>query len=190
MPAGTLRALTQPELTAGELLLRPWRTGDVPDLVRAYADPAIQRWNLRTMTEAEAHDWVVARAARWADEVGVDWAVVAGGGLVGWVGLRTLDLHDGAGEVAYWVLLAARGRGVAARALTAMTDWLFGEVGLHRLELAHASANEASCRVADRAGYPLEGVRRSEALHADGWHDMHLHARLHDDPPPLAARPP
>jgi hypothetical protein len=31
------------------------------------------------------------------------------------------------------------------------------------------------------AGYRLEGIKRSEALHGDGWHDMHLHARLAAD---------
>jgi hypothetical protein len=25
---------------------------------------------------------------------------------------------------------------------------------------------------------PLESTKRSQALHADGWHDMHLHVRL------------
>jgi RimJ/RimL family protein N-acetyltransferase len=44
--------------------------------------------------------------------------------------------------------------------------------------------NPASCRVAHHAGYPFEGIKRREALHTDGWHDMHLHARLIDDPRP------
>lgn len=51
---------------------------------------------------------------------------------------------------------------------------------LHRLELEHAVDNTASCRVALKAGYAYEGTRRSAALHADGWHDMHLHAHLQD----------
>ncbi|MEU1023512.1 GNAT family protein, partial [Streptomyces sp. NPDC005904] len=53
--------------------------------------------------------------------------------------------------------------------------------GLHRLELTHATANEASCRVALKAGFPAEGTKRSALLHADGWHDMHLHARIAGD---------
>jgi ribosomal-protein-alanine N-acetyltransferase len=44
--------------------------------------------------------------------------------------------------------------------------------------------NPVSCRVAENAGYRLEGTKRAEAMHADGWHDMHLHARLSDDPRP------
>jgi RimJ/RimL family protein N-acetyltransferase len=80
------------------------------------------------------------------------------------------------------VLPAARGTGVAARAVGALVGWALGDVGLHRLELVHAVANTASCRVAGKAGYALEGTLRSAMLHADGWHDMHLHARVNGDP--------
>jgi RimJ/RimL family protein N-acetyltransferase len=40
--------------------------------------------------------------------------------------------------------------------------------------------NEISCRVAVRVGFPLEGTMRSALLHDDGWHDMHVHARVAD----------
>ena len=80
------------------------------------------------------------------------------------------------------MLPPARGRRVAATALHAVTDWLFAELGLHRIELTHSTANPASCRVAELAAFQLEGVKRQEALHPDGWHDMHLHARLATDP--------
>jgi RimJ/RimL family protein N-acetyltransferase len=49
---------------------------------------------------------------------------------------------------------------------------------LHRLGLGHSVANTASCRVADRAGFRLEATLHSALLHSDGWHDMHLHARV------------
>jgi RimJ/RimL family protein N-acetyltransferase len=32
--------------------------------------------------------------------------------------------------------------------------------------------------VAEKAGFAAEGVKRGAGWHADGWHDMHLHARL------------
>jgi RimJ/RimL family protein N-acetyltransferase len=78
----------------------------------------------------------------------------------------------------------ARGRGVAVRALRTATEWMFNELGLQRIELQHWVDNEASCRVAGRSGYPLEGTLRQRGLHADGWHDMLLHARVRGDPDP------
>jgi RimJ/RimL family protein N-acetyltransferase len=177
---GSLNAAAQPTVDAGEgLTLRPFGDDDADALVRAYADPAIQRWHRRSLTHDEALEWVRGRAhARWQRETGAEWAVVDGAGdLVGRVGLPVLHLDEGIAEVGYWVLPEGRGRGVAGRALTAMTAWLF-DVGLHRIELMHSVHNEPSCRVAVKSGFDLEGVRRSALLHPDGWHDMHLHACL------------
>jgi len=39
--------------------------------------------------------------------------------------------------------------------------------------------------VATKAGFRAEGTRRGAALHVDGFHDMHAHARLRDDDPLL-----
>jgi RimJ/RimL family protein N-acetyltransferase len=97
--------------------------------------------------------------------------------IVARVGLPALRLADGVGEVGYWVMPSARGRGVAGLALTAMADWLFAQ-GLHRLELVHSVDNEPSCRVAAKARFDPEGTLREALLHPDGWHDMHLHARI------------
>jgi RimJ/RimL family protein N-acetyltransferase len=80
--------------------------------------------------------------------------------------------------IGYWVVPAAQGRGIAPRALVPVSDWAINELGLHRLELEHSTRNQASCRVAEKAGYSLESTKRSQALHQDGWHDMHLHVRL------------
>jgi RimJ/RimL family protein N-acetyltransferase len=177
---GSLSGQAQPTIPAGEgLRLRPFRDGDVDLLVSAYADPAIQRWHRRSLSRDEALEWVRGRAqARWARETGAEWAVVEDSGrVVGRVGLPVLHLDEGLAEVGYWVLPEGRGRGVAGRALTAMTEWLFA-LGLHRVELMHSVHNEPSCRVAHKNGFELEGTRRSALLHRDGWHDMHLHARL------------
>lgn len=158
--------------------MRPWEVADAQSVAAAYSDPVIQRWHARSMTEQEALAWVLSWRDRWTAETGAGWAIVRADAVVGRVGFRELRLVDGAGEVAYWVLPAARGRGVAARALTAVTDWMFTHVGLHRATLSHSTRNEPSCRVAAKAGYAYEGTQVEQALHADGWHDMHLHARV------------
>jgi RimJ/RimL family protein N-acetyltransferase len=178
LPAGTLSGSDQPVLAGEGLRLRPWRAADAPAVVAAYADPGIQRWHCRSMTAAEAGEWIARWPARWRAETGAGWAVTDGGRVAGQISLRTLDLHDGLAEVSYWVLPHARGHRVAGRALTALTGWSFATLGLHRLVVCHSTANVASCRVADRAGFALEGTKRGEVRHPDGWHDMHLHARV------------
>jgi RimJ/RimL family protein N-acetyltransferase len=187
---GSLAATEQPVLETYGLVLRPWRADDVPVLASAYSDPEIGQWHARTMDEREAREWVRVRRERWRGETGGDWAVTEDdGAVIGRMGFRRLELAAGLGEVAYWVLPEARGRGVARRALCALTDWAFDRLGLHRLELLHATGNVGSCRVAQTAGFAVEGTLRQLVLHADGWHDMHVHARLAGDPPPDPRRP-
>lgn len=184
VPAGTLSGGPQPTLgSTGGLVLRPWHPDDVPILVAAYADPPITRWHARTMTTDEAADWVRERHDGWQAESRADWAVVRADRVVGRVGLRVLDLAEGEADVAYWVLPDARGTGVASQSVEALARWAFEDVGLARLTLHHSTGNEASCAVARRCGFTLEGTARSAAVHADGRHDMHVHARLTSDGP-------
>ncbi len=178
---GSLGAGRQPEIAAGDLLLRPWRVADAAVIVGAFGDAAISRWHLASVDEAEAKAWLEERDRRWREESGADWAVQAGGEVVARVAVRRLELPQGSAEAAYWTLPGARGRGIAPRALRAMSDWFFRDVGLLRVELEHSTANPASCRVAIKAGFAPEGTRRQSLWHADGWHDMHLHARLAGD---------
>jgi RimJ/RimL family protein N-acetyltransferase len=182
--AGSLRERPQPRLRAHDLELRPWQASDWPALVVAYDDPEIRQWHVRTLDEAEAMDWIEQRTDRWAAETAVDWAVCVEDEVAARVGFRDLNLQDGSAEAAYWTLPSARGRGIASRGLDLATAWMLGEAGFHRLELAHSVTNEASCRTADLAGYVAEGVARQQVLHLDGWHDMHVHARLASDSRP------
>ncbi|GAA5200615.1 GNAT family N-acetyltransferase [Rugosimonospora acidiphila] len=182
VPAGSMAALTQPEISADGVALRPWLPSDRPVVVAAYADPAIQRWHCRSMTDDEAGEWIASWPGRWRGETGAGWAVLRAGSVAGQISLRRITLAEGLAEVSYWVLPGERGGRIAPRALSALTAWSFRTLGLHRIELNHSTANPASCRVAGHAGFAAEGTKRGEALHADGWHDMHLHARLAGDP--------
>ncbi|MEU1965652.1 GNAT family N-acetyltransferase [Micromonospora sediminicola] len=182
--AGTLSAGPQPVLRAGPgLLLRPWEPSDAPVVLAAYEDPEIRRWHTRRPTsEDQVREWFAHYHRAWRQETGVSWAVTRDGGeVLGRMVVGGFDLDDGSAVCAYWVLPAARGAGVASRALRAVSGWALGDGGFHRLHLDHSTRNLASCRVAVKAGFRLEGTKRSDAVHADGRHDMHLHARIRGD---------
>ena len=181
IPAGTLAGRPQPVLrTAGELLLRPWDPADAAVFLGAYRDPEIRHWHTRQpASEDQVREWFDEYRRDWARERGAHWAVTRGGGeVLGRIAVRSMNLDDGVAGCAYWVLPAARRAGVASGALTAVSVWAFGEAGFHRLALSHSTRNHASCRVAARSGFVLEGTMRSTAVHSDGRHDMHLHARI------------
>ncbi|MCW6007405.1 GNAT family N-acetyltransferase [Micromonospora sp. CPCC 205371] len=187
IPAGTLAAGPQPVLAApGGLLLRLWESSDAATFLAAYQDPAIKHWHTRQPASVEqVREWFDQYREAWAQETGAHWAVTRGGGeVLGRIAMGGMNLNDGVAECSYWVLPAARGSGVASRALTALSEWALGEAGFHRVHLDHSTRNAASCRVAVKAGFLLEGTKRSDAVHSDGRHDMHLHARIRADPYP------
>ncbi|MGW4548251.1 GNAT family N-acetyltransferase [Streptomyces violaceorubidus] len=185
LAAGTLSRTPQPTLPTGDgLVLRPWRSEDAPAVHAAFQDPVLRRWHVRAAdSEEEVRGWITEWQRAWEGERSVQWAVAdaADDRLLGRVALREMVLGDGVAEVAYWTTAQARGRGVAARGTRTLAHWALDEIGFQRLELSHAVANEASCRVAHKTGFALEGTKRSALLHADGWHDMHLHARVRGD---------
>jgi RimJ/RimL family protein N-acetyltransferase len=183
IPSGQLSNSPQPVLPAENgLLLRPWKPTDAPVFLAAYQDEEIRRWHTRRpRAEADVQEWFETYRQDWDSEKGGHWAITQDNGeILGRIATRGWDFDDGIAGVAYWVLPQARGAGVATRAVEALSAWALNEVGFQRMYLDHSTRNHASCRVATKSGYLLEGTKRSAALHDDGRHDMHLHARIRE----------
>ncbi|MFI7287301.1 GNAT family N-acetyltransferase [Streptomyces anulatus] len=181
-------------LGSAGLRLRRWREEDLPALLEAYEDPAMRRWLATQVSGADgAADWLEAQRTGWATGTRFAFAVTEavtetvtdarreggrGGEPLGNIVLKRPDPRNDCAEVGYWTTAAARGQGVASRALTALTDWAFtnfAEQGLARLELFHQVDNGASCRVAEKCGYAL--ARVIPALPPDYPLDGHVHVR-------------
>jgi RimJ/RimL family protein N-acetyltransferase len=160
-----------PPLREGDVLLRPSTPADAPAIRALYSEPDVRRWMgwddvLPDEDEALAN---IARAASaWRQGT---WAVLrivdaARDEVVGGVNLRLPGQQTA--EVSYFLRRSARGRGLATRAVLLAAGWGFAELGLERIELRAHPANEASQRVAERAGFTLEGRERASRAWPDG----------------------
>ncbi|HET9168782.1 MAG TPA: GNAT family N-acetyltransferase [Actinospica sp.] len=181
-------------LSAGRLYLRPTEPADEPAVAAALHDPGIARWNtgisIARAPEAErAAMWLRVRDQGWASGAAANFAIcdATTGTLLGTVGIRDINRLPEQALAGYWTVPEARGQGIAPQALEAVSRWAFapvrsGGLGLHRIVLDHALINSGSCRVAEKAGFRLEGTMRGSFLAFDGTrHDSHLHARLATD---------
>ena len=83
-------------------------------------------------------------------------------------------------EAALWYELhpARWGKGYAVEAASALLDYAFGPLGLHRVWADCDPRNAASCRVAERLGMTLEGRLRENHLLKGEWCSTALYAIL------------
>lgn len=137
--------------------LRPLRETDAAPLVRACADPEIARWTHipQPYGVADAQEFLRSHAGEdhvWAiDVIGFD----------GVIGVRN-SRPTAPGpicEIGYWVAPWARGRGVGTAAVIAVREEL-AAAGYQRIDWQALAGNDASVRVATKAGFAIEGHRR------------------------------
>ena len=130
-------------------------------------------------------EWLERYREGRADGSREGFAIVAGDGA--FLGLALAFAIDREGrelELGYVVAPAARGRGIASEALRLLTDWAVRELDPLRIELQIAADNPASKRVAERAGYVFEGMRRSVHFKQGIRQDMEVWSRIAGDPAP------
>jgi len=174
-----------PPLRDGDLLVRPGKPTDAPAIREVYSEPDIRRWmgwDGEPPDEAEARANLERAAASWRDGTWAAFRIVdaATDQVVGGVSLRLAGFETA--EVSYFLRASARGRGFATRAVRLVAGWAFQELGLERIELRAHPDNEASIRVAERAGFTREGVERGSRAWPDGTRfDSILFSLLLDD---------
>ncbi len=90
------------------------------------------------------------------------------GRFVGGTGLHRIDWRVRRFEVGYWCRSSRRGRGLVSEAVQALTELAFEHLKARRVEVRMDDTNERSWRVAERCGFTLEGVLRSDTLAPGG----------------------
>ncbi len=181
----------QPTLTDGTVTLRPWRDDDVEAAVAGHDD------EMALWFGWEPHDVTLESHRRaiqdWRDDFAADrrrtsFVIEHEGAPVGSV---EATRQGKLGASLSWTLYAGqRGHGFAARAVRILVDWAFtdvdqGGLGLQRVEARIDPRNDASRRVATRAGLRLEGVQRVTPGMGDrpDATSYAVYARLVSDPP-------
>lgn len=139
-----------PTLTEGRVVLRAPAAADLPAIDEGMRDPDVVRW----IGPPWPFDEVLGRLdALWANGAPTFVVCQADGTFAGmaWVNVREEDRSTG--YVGYWLLPAARGRGVATSAVRLITSWAVRELGFTTMRLKTAPDNERSKRVAERSGF-------------------------------------
>ncbi|GAB1689576.1 GNAT family N-acetyltransferase [Krasilnikovia sp. M28-CT-15] len=169
-----------PTLPAGPVTLRPPAERDVPGLAGTMADPDSIRWFGGSSRPARLAEYVRTDVpALWARGEEAVFAVAdRDDACAGTIDVRVRCADPAVGEIGCVVAPDARGRGYATEALRAVSAWSFAALGLRRLEWRAELGNPGSRRVAEKAGFTIEGVAQAGLGRDDGRHDCWVAALL------------
>jgi RimJ/RimL family protein N-acetyltransferase len=177
-----------PPLADDTITLEPLAQRHVPVFQTLVLEDDIRRFTM-VPTRPDRHfaaNWVARYERGWAEGSRAGFAILgADGAIVGFAGIFGLDDPGAEGEIGYLVAAEARGQGIAGRSVALLTRWGFDELGLERIELRIDTDNVASARVAERAGYRLDGVLRSKHFKEGLRTDLGIWSRLRSDVPTL-----
>jgi RimJ/RimL family protein N-acetyltransferase len=110
------------------------------------------------------------------------------GGFIGGTGLHRIDWAQRRFEIGYWCRTTANRRGFVAEAVRALTRLGFDGLEARRMEIRMDDSNGRSRRVAERAGFTLEGVMRGNSLSPSGeLRDTRVYALVRGDHQSLEA---
>jgi ribosomal-protein-alanine N-acetyltransferase len=148
----------------GEWCIRSFTAADAAAIV-TYANNRRISVNLRDRfpypyTRADADAFLSAALSQRPES---DFAIASAHEVIGGVGYhRQSDVYRLSAEVGYWVGEPFWGRGIATRAVRALTEWVFATTPVVRVYAHVFDWNPASARVLEKVGFVLEGrMRRS-----------------------------
>jgi ribosomal-protein-serine acetyltransferase len=122
----------------------------------------------------------------WLERVVTDDTTLEGcglfvdGGYAGGVGLMPHD-YGVAGEIGYWVVSEHEGGGHVTRAVRALIDIGFQEMGFHRIVIRAGVDNRRSRAIPERLGFTREGIARGASRGSGGFYDLVVYAMLEDE---------
>jgi ribosomal-protein-alanine N-acetyltransferase len=91
-----------------------------------------------------------------------------------------VDIERVSAEVGYWLSEQYWGRGIATRAVVAITDYAFRNREFTRLFATPFATNRASCRVLEKAGYTLDAILRRAVIKYGNIMDLALYSRTRE----------
>ncbi len=157
------------------LLLRRYQLSDASWLVDIFKQ---ERERLRNdfptrvalVTEADAEAFLTHLLHEWRCRSALYFAVwdKLQRQYIGEVGVKDIVWSIPKGDVGYFVVRKAEGKGMATEAVGLLVEFAFDVLRMKKLQIRCATDNLRSRRVAERCGFIYEGLLRNDVVRPDG----------------------
>jgi RimJ/RimL family protein N-acetyltransferase len=175
------------EITDGIILMRKFHLRDAEELYTAVHESLADlkpwmSWAHDNYSLEEAKEFIRITRARWEDGSLYAFAIAEKSGrILGGCSLSHIHPVYHLCNLGYWVRTSRRGEGIAVRATRLAARYAFEKIGLIRVEVVMAVGNQASQRVAEKAGAHHEGVLHNRMVVGRDIYDAHMYSLIPKD---------
>ncbi len=173
----------QPQLTTERLVLRRIRPDDAEIMYRYRTDPDLccyQGWDPENIETV--HEFVAEQMALAPDTPGTwfQFIICLGetGRMIGDCGITFPPDENQQAEIGYTLIPEHHGHGYATEAAGALLDYLFNDLGKHRVIASTDPRNAGSIAVLERLGMRKEAHHIESLWFKGGWVDDLIYAVL------------
>lgn len=118
----------------------------------------------KTRTFADTRGFILDIVEKAANKTYFPFVVIdnESGNFIGFVDVKNIDWNLPKAELGCFIDAAYAGRGISQKALNAVIDHLFNDLGFNKLFLRTHVLNTSARMLAEKCGFEVEGVIRSD----------------------------
>jgi RimJ/RimL family protein N-acetyltransferase len=102
-------------------------------------------------------------------------------GMLGEIRINNINTKNNFANLMYWIRTPETGKGLVMKGIRLAIKIAFEELNLNRLEIFMSTGNEASKRVAEKAGAQYEGKMRKRIVVSGRIDDAYLYSIIPED---------
>ena len=181
-----MKHLGTKRMETARLVLRPFVREDAEAMYRNWAsDPEVTKflsWPTYKTVDT-AYEILNIWVPQYRDDTFYQWAIELKeiGEVIGSISVVNFDERVDMAEIGFCIGRSWWGQGMMTEAFQAVIDFLFGEVGVLRIEAGHDPNNPASGAVQRKCGLKYEGTLRRSIRSNQGITDKTVMAILKEE---------
>ena len=169
-----------PQLYTERLVLRKLNANDAQDIFEYSQDPEVARYVLwyphKSLSESRFFLKCLMRQYRNQEPASYGIALRDTGKVIGTIGFSYINEEHLCAEIGYSLARNQWNKGIMTEALSAMIDYGFNRLRLHRIEATHDVRNPSSGRVMEKCLMHHEGVMKGKLYSKGEYIDLALYS--------------
>lgn len=115
-------------------------------------------WPEHAKDEAFFHSFITRSLHDYAAGKSLTCAIILKDEVVGNIAFNSINHSLKKAEIGYWLSAQHQGRGIVSRAVSALFDMAFTQLGMEKVQISAAVSNQPSRAVCERLNMELEGI--------------------------------